>query len=238
MIVASAVYLFIAVAVISGFADKKEKRDQEHKEVMKQVEELQMNEKEAKELRTDDGRKINIEIYKKYNVKYPTFEPTNNKESKDKAVMERFEEMAKKNNMSVPEYITKEKDIVAANVQKEKEKQMKKADEAKAKNASNNAASSTDSSQSKKYIKDILNQLNDNISTWKAMNGGKLNQNDVKVINSDLNFVLEHVHDLEEESGTTEQIEQFKRAVNAHINAFQIGEVKDVSKLISQANNE
>ncbi|ETT83290.1 hypothetical protein P4U03_27725 [Bacillus mycoides] len=38
-------------------------------------------------------------------------------------------------------------------------------------------------------------------------------------------------------TGATPQTEQFKRAVNARMRAFEIGSVKDVSKLVLQANS-
>ncbi|WP_242245931.1 hypothetical protein [Bacillus cereus group sp. BfR-BA-01523] len=91
-------------------------------------------------------------------------------------------------------------------------------------------------SYSKDAIKTTLNRLNDNINSWKTMNGGKLNTHDVVAINSDLKFVLEHVQDLESDIGSNSQIEQFKRAINAHINAFEQGSVNNISKLLIQAN--
>ncbi|GLV64508.1 hypothetical protein Bmyc01_31780 [Bacillus mycoides] len=69
------------------------------------------------------------------------------------------------------------------------------------------------------------------------MSGDNLTQADVTVINNDLKLVLEHVQDLEDEVGSTPQTEQFKRAVNAHMRAFEIGSAKDVSKLVLQANS-
>ncbi|MGE6590133.1 hypothetical protein ACQKFU_11030 [Bacillus mycoides] len=91
-------------------------------------------------------------------------------------------------------------------------------------------------SYSKDAIKTTLNRLNDNVNYWKTMNGGKLNTHDVVAINSDLKFVLEHVQDLESDIGSNSQIEQFKRAINAHINAFEQGSVNNISKLLIQAN--
>ena len=67
------------------------------------------------------------------------------------------------------------------------------------------------------------------------MSGGNLTQTDVTVIKNDLKLVLEHVQDLQDEMGSNPQTEQFKRAVNAHMRAFEIGSVTDVSKLILQA---
>ena len=55
----------------------------------------------------DYGRNANMLIYEKYGVKYQSYEPTDIVSSKDKAVLEHFEKMAQKHNMSVPEYIEK-----------------------------------------------------------------------------------------------------------------------------------
>lgn len=143
MVVASAVYLFIAIAAISGFMDKKEntvasstpkqeaktenKSDKDFKTLVAESDAKKETQSKPQDtaMKMDDGRNVNMEIYNKYNVKYQSFEPTENKLSKDKAVMEHFEEMAQKYNMSVPEYIEKEDEIVAANVQKEKEAKQK-----------------------------------------------------------------------------------------------------------------
>lgn len=180
----------------------------------------------------DDGRNVNMLIYEKYGAKYQSHEPTDTEFLKDQASMEHFERMAQKHNMSVPEYIEKEDEIVAANVQREKEELAKKQTKASVTNDN-----TTDSSQSKQYIQSILNQLNNDINTWKSMSGGNLTQTDVTVIKSDLKLVLEHVQDLQNKIGATPQTEQFKRAVNAHMRAFEIGSVKDVSKLVLQANS-
>jgi hypothetical protein len=133
MIVASAVYLLIVVAAVSGFMDKKEEKvassqvSQTNNEPAKKSSALDHAPKETSNkpkdtaLKMDDGRNVNMEIYNRYNVKYPSLEPT----TKDKDSMEHFEKMAEKYSMSVPEYISKEKEIVAANVQKEKEAKQK-----------------------------------------------------------------------------------------------------------------
>ncbi|MFT2139067.1 hypothetical protein [Bacillus cereus] len=143
MVVASAVYLFIAIAAISGFMDKKENKvasstpKQEAKTESKADTEKETNTKpQDTAVKMDDGRNVNMEIYNKYNVKYQSYEPTDTDLSKDKAVMKHFEKMATKYNMSVPEYISKEKEIVAANVQKEKEEKHK-ADEENKQRAAN-----------------------------------------------------------------------------------------------------
>ncbi|AFQ20054.1 DUF3862 domain-containing protein [Bacillus thuringiensis] len=137
MVVASAVYLFIAVAAVSGFMDKTEEKtagsqvSQTNNEPAKKSSALDHASKETSNkpkdtaLKMDDGRNVNMEIYNKYNVKYQSYEPTDAAMSKDKAVMQHFEKMAEKYNMSVPEYISKEKEIVATNVQKEKEEKQK-----------------------------------------------------------------------------------------------------------------
>ncbi len=126
---------------------------------------------------------------------------------------------------------------------KEAEEQQKQAkieqekEQSKTSTASNaTIVNANDDSYSKDAIKTTLNRLNDDINSWKTMNGGKLNKNDVVVINSDLKFVLEHVQDLESDIGSNSQIEQFKRAINAHMNAFENGSVNNISKLLIQAN--
>ncbi|MGA5663749.1 hypothetical protein ACPCZR_30585 [Bacillus bombysepticus] len=141
MVVASAMYLFIATATISGLIDKKENKVASTPSTTKQ--EVKTESKSEKDFKTlvkesdtkketnskpqdtvlkmDDGRNVNMEIYNKYGVKYQSHEPT----TKDKDTMKNFEKMAQKHNMSVPEYISKEDEIVAANVQKEKEEQQK-----------------------------------------------------------------------------------------------------------------
>lgn len=139
MVVASAVYLFIAIATISGFMDKKEnkvasnapkqetrtenKSDKDFKTLVAESDAKKETDSKPQDtvLKMDDGRNVNMEIYNKYGVKYQSHEPT----TKDKVTMENFEKMAQKHNMSVPEYIAKEDEIVAANVQKEKEEQQK-----------------------------------------------------------------------------------------------------------------
>ncbi|QWH63953.1 DUF3862 domain-containing protein (plasmid) [Bacillus mycoides] len=148
MILASAVYLFIMVAAVSGFMDKKEEKfansqaSQTNNAPTKKSSALDHAPKETSNkpkdtaVKMDDGRNVNMEIYNKYNVKYQSFEPTENKLSKDTAVMEHFEERAQKYNMSVPEYIEKEDEIVAVNVQKEKEAKQK-ADEENKQRAAN-----------------------------------------------------------------------------------------------------
>lgn len=88
-------------------------KDQPQQEVKKET----SNKPKDTVVKMDDGRNVNMEIYNKYNVKYQSHEPT----TKDKDAMEHFEKMAQKHNMSVPEYISKEDEIVAANVQKEKQ---------------------------------------------------------------------------------------------------------------------
>ncbi|MDA2593848.1 hypothetical protein PDQ30_26855 [Bacillus cereus group sp. Bc065] len=139
MIVASAAYLFIVVAVVSVFMDKKEEKvassqvSQTNNEPAKKSSALDHASKETSSkpkdtaIKMDDGRNVNMEIYNKYNVKYQSHEPT----TKDKDTMEHFEKMAEKYSMSVPEYISKEKEIVAANVQKEKEAKQKADEENK-----------------------------------------------------------------------------------------------------------
>ncbi|MFC8057790.1 hypothetical protein [Bacillus cereus] len=231
MIFASLVYLFIVISTINGCVDKKI----EQQKIASVAQKKKAKEDEIKALKTEDGQPINVPLYTKYNVKYKSGEPTDIETLKDEAVMKHFERMAEKYNMSVPEYISKEHEIVAANVAKAKEEAEKQKE---AKNSKNNQASaeSKDGSYSKKAIQSTLNRLNKNIDSWKAMNGGQLNKNDITVINDDLKFVLEHVQDLESDVGTNSQIEQFKRAINSHINAFEIGSANDVSKLIIQAN--
>lgn len=233
MIFASAIYLFFILTAISEFTGEKTKETATVKQTKTVSEQKKTNTstEQPKEnvLKMDDGRKVNMLIYEKYGVKYQSYEPTDITSSKDKAVLEHFEKMAQKHNISVPEYIEKEDEIVAANVQKEKE----------AENTNQKAKEdfTIDPSQSKEYIQKILSQLNNDITTWKARSGGTLSQTDVTVIKNDLKLVLEHVQDLQDEMGSTPQTEQFKRAVNAHMNAFEIGSVKDVSKLILQANS-
>ncbi|HDR7711198.1 TPA: hypothetical protein QCX89_003203 [Bacillus cereus] len=243
MIIASIVYFFLLIATINGCMDKKveqqkageqkkiqqDKRAQEHEEIMREVEKRQAKEKEAKSLKTDDGRPINVPLYLKYDVKYPAYPTEKDRENEDKETVKRFEQKAEEYNMSVPEYISKEKEIVAAN--------RAKANEEATSNNNGAVAQSSDGSYSKDAIKTTLNRLNDNINSWKAMNSGKLNQNDIVAIKSDLKFVLEHVQDLESETGTNNKIDQFKNAVNAHINAFESGYVNNISKLIIQANS-
>lgn len=242
MIFASLVYLFIVIITINGCVDKKIEQQKaaeqdkiEQQKIASVDKKKKAKEDEIKALKTDDGQPINVPLYTKYNVKYKSSEPTDIETLKDEAVMKRFEKMAEKYNMSVPEYISKEHEIVAANVAKAKEEAEKQKEE---KNSNNNQTSSesTDGSYSKKAIQSTLNRLNKDIDSWKATNGGKLNKNDIAVINNDLKFVLEHVQDLESDVGTNSQIEQFKRAINSHINAFEIGSANDVSKLIIQAN--
>ncbi|MGA5677713.1 hypothetical protein ACPCHR_08340 [Bacillus bombysepticus] len=239
MIFASIVYLFIALSTISGCVDKKIEQQKaaeqdkiKQEKIASEAKKKKAKEEEIKALKTDDGRPINVPLYTKYNVKYKSNEPT----STDEAVMKHFEKMAEKYNMSVPEYISKEHEIVAANVAKAKEEAEKQKEESKNSNNNQSPTESTDGSYSKKAIQSTLNRLNNNIDSWKAMNGGKLNKNDITVIKNDLKFVLEHVQDLESDVGTNSQIEQFKGAINAHINAFEIGSANDVSKLIIQAN--
>ncbi|AUD21124.1 hypothetical protein ACS2U0_09665 [Bacillus cereus group sp. BC251] len=233
MIFASAIYLFFIFTAISGFSEKKTKENatvKQSKTTSEQKKTITNTEKPKENvLKMDYGRNVNMLIYEKYGVKYQSYEPTDIASSKDKAVLEHFEKMAQKHNMSVPEYIEKEDEIVAANVQTEKE--------AEHNNEQAKADITIDTSQSKQYILNTLNQLNDDINTWKSMSAGNLTPTDVTVIKNDLKLVLEHVQDLQDEIGPTPQIEQFKRAVNAHINAFEVGSVKGVSKLILQANN-
>lgn len=135
MVVAIAVYLFITVATISAIFDKKEEKAastnvKTSQNDNKSVEKSPKKEEKPKEtankpqdtpVKMDDGRNVNMEIYNKYSVKYQSHEPT----TTDKATMEHFEKMAQKYNMSVPEYIEKEHEIVAANVKKAKEEQQK-----------------------------------------------------------------------------------------------------------------
>ncbi|WP_336967253.1 hypothetical protein [Bacillus cereus] len=134
MVVASAVYLFIVIAAISGFMDKKENKvasstpKQEAKIESQSDTKKETNSKpQDTVLKMDDGRNVNMEIYNKYGVKYQSHEPT----TKDKDAMEHFEKMAEKYNMSVPEYISKEDEIVAANVQRKKEEKQKADEENK-----------------------------------------------------------------------------------------------------------
>lgn len=235
MIFASAIYLFFIFTAISGFTEEKTKETATVTQTKTASEQKKTNttteQQKENVVKMDYGRNANMLIYEKYGVKYQSYEPTDIVSSKDKAVLEHFEKMAQKHNMSVPEYIEKEDEIVAANIQKEKEK------EAEHTNEQVKEDITIDSSQSKQYIQKILNQLNNDITTWKAMSGGNLTQTDVTVIKNDLKLVLEHVQDLQDEMGSNPQTEQFKRAVNAHMRAFEIGSVTDVSKLILQANN-
>ncbi|MGG3443610.1 hypothetical protein [Bacillus nitratireducens] len=235
MIFASAIYLFFTFTAISGFTEKKTKETATVKQTKTASEQKKTNTttEQPKEnvVKMDYGRNANMLIYEKYGVKYQSYEPTDIASSKDKAVLEHFEKMAQKHNMSVPEYIEKEDEIVAANVQKEKEKAAEHTDEQAKEDFT------IDSSQSKQYIQKILSQLNNDITSWKARSGGTLTQTDVTVINNDLKLVLVHVQDLQDAMGLTPQTEQFKRAVNTHMSAFEIGSVTDVSKLILQANN-
>ncbi|PGE00020.1 DUF3862 domain-containing protein [Bacillus pseudomycoides] len=138
MVVAIAVYLFIAVATISAIFDKKEEKAastnvKTSQNDNKSVKKAPKKEEKPKEtaLKMDDGRNVNMEIYNKYNVKYQSYEPTDLKDSKDKDVLEHFEKMAQKYNMSVPEYIEKEHEIVAANVKKAQEEKQKTDEENK-----------------------------------------------------------------------------------------------------------
>jgi len=158
MIFASAIYLFFLFTAFSGFTEEKTKETanvkqskttstaSEQKKTMTSTEQPKEN-----VLKMADGKNVNMLIYEQYGVKYQSHEPTDIEFSKDKTVLEHFEKMAQKHNMSVPEYIEKEDEIVAANIQREKEELANKQTKADVTNYS-----TTDSSQSKKIYKMYL----------------------------------------------------------------------------------
>ncbi|EJP99484.1 hypothetical protein ACQVPJ_21545 [Bacillus mycoides] len=196
-----------------------EKKIQQENE-KKEKEENERKQKEAKEKKAQEEAEVKVKKEAEEQQKQAELEKKK-QEQQEKKAQEEAEAKVKKEA---------EEQQKLAQIEKEKEQPKTPA------TPNGTTADVNGGSYSKDAIKTTLNRLNDNINSWKTMNGGKLNTHDVVAINSDLKFVLEHVQDLESDIGSNSQIEQFKRAINAHINAFEQGSVNNISKLLIQAN--
>ncbi|KZD38288.1 hypothetical protein BW897_21325 [Bacillus cereus] len=196
-----------------------EKKIQQENE-KKEKEENERKQKEAKEKKAQEEAEVKVKKEAEEQQKQAELEKKK-QEQQEKKAQEEAEAKVKKEA---------EEQQKLAQIEKEKEQPKTPA------TPNGTTADVNVGSYSKDAIKTTLNRLNDNINSWKTMNGGKLNTHDVVAINSDLKFVLEHVQDLESDIGSNSQIEQFKRAINAHINAFEQGSVNNISKLLIQAN--
>lgn len=196
-----------------------EKKIQQENE-KKEKEENERKQKEAKEKKAQEEAEVKVKKEAEEQQKQAELEKKK-QEQQEKKAQEEAEAKVKKET---------EEQQKLAQIEKEKEQPKTPA------TPNGTTADVNVGSYSKDAIKTTLNRLNDNINSWKTMNGGKLNAHDVVAINSDLKFVLEHVQDLESDIGSNSQIEQFKRAINAHINAFEQGSVNNISKLLIQAN--
>ncbi|MES5927385.1 hypothetical protein QCI77_15400 [Bacillus cereus group sp. MG9] len=209
----------------------------EEKLAMDKKREEQLLAKEQEKKKKAEEKKIQQENEKKEKKAQEEAEDKVKKEAEEQqkqAELEKKkqEQQEKKAQEEAEAKVKKEAEVQQKLAQIEKEKEQPKTPAT----PNGTTADVNGGSYSKDAIKTTLNRLNDNINSWKTMNGGKLNTHDVVAINSDLKFVLEHVQDLESDIGSNSQIEQFKRAINAHINAFEQGSVNNISKLLIQAN--
>ncbi|MCZ6944284.1 hypothetical protein EJ131_28160 [Bacillus mycoides] len=195
-------------------------KEQEKKKKAEEKKIQQENEKKEKEEKAQEEAEVKVKKEAEEQQKQAELEKKK-QEQQEKKAQEEAEAKVKKEA---------EEQQKLAQIEKEKEQPKTPA------TPNGTTADVNGGSYSKDAIKTTLNRLNDNINSWKTMNGGKLNTHDVVAINSDLKFVLEHVQDLESDIGSNSQIEQFKRAINAHINAFEQGSVNNISKLLIQAN--